>query len=418
LKNRKLALALLALLSFAAYAPTLSLPLFEDDYPLISFADRAGFTGVLADPVFRPRVTLSWTLLALWRTVHLKPIVYHAASLALHFANVCLVYLLFLLWPSLAVRRAAFWTAAFFAVAEGHQEAVIWLAAMSELWQFFFGAAALCCFLYAQRASRPWPAVAMGALLFAFALLSKESAVIWLPLFALAVGIGHWRKTLPLLLPFLSLGVVSVVVFALTGSNSFHYTDGSFSLHAPFVLTWSRNFGRVLWIWGLVALIVLRGHLRVSIPGLLWIGISLIPYCFLTYSRQIPSRQTYLASAGLALLVGLAFNQIVSIQRQVYGRKVVAAAVAALVLAHNFAILWFRKRAQFVERAAPTEQIIQLARRTQNPILVRCYGRPEIILSEAVHLATGRPPSDVLFSEAEAAGRPSPVDFCYDATSR
>jgi len=129
LENRKLAFGVLLALCFAAYAPMLSLPLFEDDYPLIALADRYGFTGVLADPVFRPRATLSWTMLALWRTFHLTPIVYHIASLAVHGANTCLVYLLFLSWPAPSVRRAAFSAAAFFAIAEGHQEAVVWFAA-------------------------------------------------------------------------------------------------------------------------------------------------------------------------------------------------------------------------------------------------------------------------------------------------
>ena len=38
--------------------------------------------------------------------------------------------------------------------------------------------------------------------------------------------------------------------------------------------------------------------------ALVWMGLALVPYSFLTYSTQIPSRQTYLASAGLALLAG------------------------------------------------------------------------------------------------------------------
>jgi hypothetical protein len=114
------------------------------------------------------------------------------------------------------------------------------------------------------------------------------------------------------------------------------------------------------------------------------------------------------------MLVGTAIDHALSN----YQRKGVAVTViAALILAHNFTILWFRKRSQFQTRAAQTERIIQLARQTPNPILVRCFTGPGVTLSEAVHIATGRPPSDVLFSEAEAAGRQA-ADFCYDATSR
>ncbi len=132
---------MLAALCILAYAPALSLPLFEDDYPLISLADAAGPGGVLVNPVFRVRATSSWVMMLLWRTFHLAPFVYHLASLLLHVANTWLVYGIGLAWPRM--RAAAFWGAAFFAVAEGHQEAIMWFSAISELLQFLFGAGAL-----------------------------------------------------------------------------------------------------------------------------------------------------------------------------------------------------------------------------------------------------------------------------------
>ena len=99
--------------------------------------------------------------------------------------------------------------------------------------------------------------------------------------------------------------------------------------------------------------------------ALAWIGIALVPYSFLTYSTQIPSRQVYLASAGLALLVGLALAR--------YQGHRIAAVVFALMLLHNTVYLWTKKRAQFVERAAPTEQLIRFARRTPGAIWVQCF---------------------------------------------
>src|ERR1044071_2774228 len=84
LENRKLALVLLALLCLAAYAPALSLPLFEDDYPLITMSDGYGFSGALSVAIFRPRATTGWICAALWRTVHFAPAVYHLVSLTLH----------------------------------------------------------------------------------------------------------------------------------------------------------------------------------------------------------------------------------------------------------------------------------------------------------------------------------------------
>src|SRR6185436_19909523 len=104
---------------------------------------------------------------------------------------------------------------------------------------------------------------------------------------------------------------------------------------------------------------------------LAWMGIALVPYSFLTYSTQIPSRQTYLASAGLAILVGLAASVITD--------RRIAVAVLALMLVHNVGYLWTKKRAQFVERAAPTSQLIALAGRTRGRIWVHCFPWPRIV---------------------------------------
>ena len=94
----------------------------------------------------------------------------------------------------------------------------------------------------------------------------------------------------------------------LTRDNSFRFADGSFSLHAPFWITWPRGMFRVLWIWGWIsaAIIWFRGdgeQRRSAALALAWIAIALVPYSFLTYSTAIPSRQTYLATVGLVRAV-------------------------------------------------------------------------------------------------------------------
>src|ERR1035438_10410480 len=111
--------------------------------------------------------------------------------------------------------------------------------------------------------------------------------------------------------PHVVLVLLALASIAQSRSNSFRFNDGSFSLHAPFWLTWPHSFARLLWIWGWPAVLVLfvsgdRRFRRGTLAALAWMGIALVPYSFLTYSTQIPSRQVYLASAGLALLVGLA----------------------------------------------------------------------------------------------------------------
>ncbi len=266
----------------------------------------------------------------------------------------------------------------------------MWFTAINELWMFLFGAAALLCWMRGSRA---------GILLFALALLSKESAVIFLPLFLLAAPDRDWRRWAPY------AGLAAAMTASIFLGRSFRFSDGSFSLQAPFWITWPRGIGRVLWIWGWIAAAIVwfRGGAKGRKAALLcvvWIAVALIPYIFLTYSTEIPSRQTYLASVGLAMLVGLALTMV--------DRRVVAV-LAIGMLVHNVGYLWVRKRSQFLERAAPTEQLIALARRTPGSIWVKCFPRIPWIAEEAVHLGAAKPPSTVLWKQPKGDA----VVFCY-----
>ena len=61
------------------------------------------------------------------------------------------------------------------------------------------------------------------------------------------------------------------------------------------------------------------------------------------------------------------------------------------------------------EGAAPTEQLIALARTTAGPIWVKCFPRIPWIAEEAVHIGAGKPPSTVRWTDP---GEPAAV-FCY-----
>jgi len=398
--------------ALVAYAPSLTIPLIADDYPNLSqaltYGAPSGFSTLLHDAQFRLRATSYWAMYGLWHIAGLTPPAYHAASLALHIANTWLVFFVAAGWPRM--RGAACWAAAFFAVHEGHQEAVMWFSAINELLMFLFGMASLWCWQSASDSARPaWRKELAGLALFALALVSKETAIFLLPLFVLVVEPEEWRRRLPRLAPHLGLVLLAVASIAESRSNSFRFSDGSFSLDAPFWLTWPHSFARLLWIWGWPAVVVLfvSGGTRLrrgALAALAWVGIALVPYSFLTYSTQIPSRQVYLASAGLALLVGLALAK--------YEGRRAATAVLALMLLHNTAYLWIKKKAQFVERAAPTDQLIEFARRNPGAIWMQCFPLPSIVAEEAVRLATGRPPADLVWSEVAARQR-SAAAFCY-----
>src|SRR6185312_3401332 len=127
---------LLAALCVLAYAPALNLPLIEDDYPNVAQAAAfGGITQPLENPVFRLRTTSYWAMLPLWETFRVAPVAYHITSLVFHIANTWLVYFACLAWPR--TRSAALWAAGFFAIHEGHQEAIMWFSAIAELFQFF-----------------------------------------------------------------------------------------------------------------------------------------------------------------------------------------------------------------------------------------------------------------------------------------
>jgi hypothetical protein len=397
-------LVFVTLAAILAYAPSLKIGLIADDYPNISQArtwgSPAGLSTLARDAQFRLRSTSYWAMYSLWTAAGFRPPVYRAASLLLHVANCWLLFAVCLAWP--AMRPAAFYAAAFFAVHEGHQEAVMWFSAINELLMFFFGLAALFCWL---QPSRKLQAASAG--LFALALLSKESAVFLLPLFLLTAPRAEWKR----LWPHAILCALAAASIASSRGNSFRFSDGSFSLAAPFWITWPLSYARLLWIWGWPSLAVILVWApkvrRAAWMALAWIGIALVPYSFLIYSTHIPSRQTYLASAGLALLFGLAAASAREVWPQ---RRRALATVLTVVLAHNVVYLWTKKQAQFEERAAPTDELIALARRTRAPIYVECFPLPSLVAEEAVRLGADRQPETLVWNPARAADA---VRFCW-----
>jgi hypothetical protein len=423
-KRTVLACVALGMLCVLAYTPSLSLPLLEDDYANIWQAEHYGglhgFPLMFQDGVARVRATVYWTAYLVWEYFRFTPWAFRMSSVILHILDTWLLYAIGLAWTRM--RPAAFWAAAFFAVYEGHQEAIMWFSGNSELLQWLFGGASLLCWIKAsavETAARPrqeWTLRVAGLLFFVLALLSKESAYIMLPLFLLATPPETWRRNLAHLLPYCALAAVAMVSVILTRSHSFRFTDGSFSLHAPVWLTLPRNFGRVLWFWGLLsaALIFFSSAAvatkKSALVALVWIGIALIPYSFLTYSPQIPSRQLYLASVGLSFLFGLAMVQFRHITA---GRQWVTGALLLALVGHNVGYIWIKKQRQFRERAEPTEELIQVARQTDGPIWVQCFPRHPSIAEAAIYVALDRYPSNLLFTPEQAAERKPAATFCY-----
>jgi len=414
-----LLLAALAALAVLAYLPTLAQPFIEDDYWNISLSWKLGKLSAWHDLIaseFRPRITSIWYMDAAWHAFGLRPAPYYALNIGLHVLCVWLVYALGC-WRPLGYRLSA-WAAVFFAVYEGHQEAIMWFSACNETLQFLFGVAALVCwvrFLDAGSSRRlAWYAATVAC--FALALVSKESAVIFGPLFLLPLSPAAARRRAPWAIPPFAMAALGAwSIFALR-ARSFRFHDGSFSLHAPVWLVWPDNLARLFWVWGLAALVSVavwgwKKHRPIVVLGLLWAGATLLPYCFLLYWKRVPSRQFYLPSLGVAWIVAAA---ILTLRERFPGaRRGLTAAVVAVMLLTNIGTLWTRKRRQFLERAQPTEQLIALARRSPGPIYVRCFPRDRVIAEQAVRVGASRPETDLVWDEAGARARGATAAFCY-----
>jgi hypothetical protein len=421
-------LAILALLAIAAYLPILTQPFISDDYAVIRqarvYGPVSGWPAMLGDPVNRVRA--AYWFLTYWteRLFGLWPAAFYGVSLALHILNTWLVYALGN-WRAIGWRISAF-AAAFFAVCEVHQEAVMWYSASSELLLFGFGMLFLLGWIAFVQAPEIRPGLYAGtvaALL--FALVTKESAVILVALAFLPVVVepGKWRRMV-WLVPFVAIvGFFVWSVFHSSQSN-FRFQDGSFSLHAPFWITWPSSFWRLFWPWGLLGLMTMaalkeqRWRRTVAI-GFAWAGISLLPYSFLTYMTRVPSRQTYLASAGIAFIVAAGFASFqdrfaIPHRRWVYG-------LAALIVLHNCIYLWTKKRGEFMGRGASTQSLVEFVRRTDGPVRIPCspstgwkgcdcFPYSPLVAESAVELEAGKPSSVLVWSEE---AQPAATTFCW-----
>lgn len=379
-------IVVLVTLAIVAYLPALRLPFIADDYTQIPlarhFAER-GWTPLFHEVNLRSRATYMLLSATLDRTFGFTPMAFYMVSLFLHVLCVLLVYAggVWNEWGE----SVAFWAAAFFAVQEGHQEAVMWPAAAADLLLFLFGMSAWICWVrWLQGGSWKWYAGAIASFLFAAA--SKESVWIFAALMLLPVVFErrHWRRGLAGAAPFVIMAAI-YMIWTWTGRVAGPgYHDNRFSLSAPWLHVLLNSSWRLLFVWGLAALAVLlwvgrRADRRLVGAASLWMILGLLPYSFLTYMIQIPSRQTYLASAGLAWLFGAAASRLCE-----KGRRTALAIFCVVALAVNLEILWVKKMSQFRERGEPTELLRQAGAASDGAVTIGCFPLPDFVAEAAL----------------------------------
>src|SRR5450432_2298522 len=166
---------LLVALAVCAYLPAIQLPFIGDDYHQIPIARAdalARWTPLWHDLLLRTRFTYMLLSATLDRVFGFDPLPFYVASITMHVACVLLMYRL-CVWRSVPP-AVAFWGALFFAVQEGHQEAIMWLAASYDLIVFAFGMAALVAWVkWLETGRANWYAMSLVA--FLVAAVSKET---------------------------------------------------------------------------------------------------------------------------------------------------------------------------------------------------------------------------------------------------
>ncbi len=386
-------LAGLAALAILAYARALTLPLISDDYLQIALARQygpvSGWKAVAADALYRCRET---SLILTWWTERLFGVstaAFNWSSVLLHVANTWLVFALGA-WRLIGWRVSAV-AAAFFAVYEGHQEAVMWYAAIPELLVFFFVLAGLLAWIsWVQSDCRGIWRPAAALVCYVLALLSKEPAVAMVGLLAMVAMVEDARRKAWLwVAPFALLAAVYFYGTLAGSANHQHFHDGTFSLRAPFLKTLAISTGRLFWFWGLLAAAMLVAwrasqFWKLGAVAAVWIAITFLPYSFLTYMPRVPSRHTYFASVGLALIVGAWLLTLR--ERLGPARRWVVGAVAAILVLHNCGYIWTRKHRQFTERAMPTERLLEYGRQVAGPVPVRCFPYPMTVAELALDI--------------------------------
>jgi hypothetical protein len=371
--------ALLFALAILVYLPALSIPFIVDDYDQIPLAHQfaaQGWTPLFYNHELRARATYMFLSAGLDRVFGFSPVIFHLASVLINALCVLLVYASGV-WLEIG-ETAAFWAAAFFAIQEGHQEAIVWPAAAGDLLVFLFGMAAWVCWVkWLQGSSWKWYAMAIAAFLPAIA--SKESVWAFAALMLLPVLFERklWRRGLTGAAPFLAMAAAYVIWTWSTRVVAAGYHDVRFSLSAPWFRILMESWWKLLFVWGFAAIGILlwtknRADRRIGIAASIWMIAGLFPFCFLTYMMQVPSRLTYIASAGLAWLVGAAAARLAE-----QNRNKVLAVFCVVALLVNLEILWVKKMAQFRERAEPSELLKHAGEESDGTVRISCDPLPD-----------------------------------------
>src|SRR5215469_368890 len=198
----------LILLTATGIGRTLPSYFLSDDFILLRHAEsfhgsvRPLFTTGGGDGFFRPVGYLSLAFTNAWAGS--RPLPWHIVALGLHTANVVLVAMLALFLGR--SRRAAFFTAALFAIHGTRPEVAVWVAGRFDLLATFFVLCGLLFFIRSDAENGPigYLYASSSIACMAAGILTKESAFIFPILLIMSMflaGTLSWRRIVGLI-PF------------------------------------------------------------------------------------------------------------------------------------------------------------------------------------------------------------------------
>ena len=166
----------------------------------------------------------------------------------------------------------------------------------------------------------------------------------------------------------------------------------------------------MLWYAGFLAIVAIaawrRRAWRSVMPAAIWMGVALLPFSFLLYMPVVPSRHTYLASAGIGFFVA---TGLLITRRQFRAHRWVLPVLLGALFAHNTGYILVKKRAQFLQRAAATEELLKFADSTEGPIYMTCFPYGRDVAEKAIEIKLLELPSRLVW---DTTPPPGVVGFC------
>ena len=191
---------ILLLLLLIIYGFSLHYPFHYDDWKVIVNNESIRYAGtlknILLSEASRPLTILTFALN--YRFSGTNPEYYHAVNIILHFLNSVFFYFIIKFFAENSEKKipeyASVLCAGIFLAHPLQIEAVTYISSRSELLVFFFCSASALLFLKSLKSESPWKWISSSVILFLFALISKERAVMFPFVVAAFFFISHGSK--------------------------------------------------------------------------------------------------------------------------------------------------------------------------------------------------------------------------------